>query len=177
MSTQTSIGWGLIGASTIARQYMIEAIRAQSGHDVVAVMSSSAERAKSFAADNKIAGAYDSLDALLADPAVQVVYVSTTNELHLPQVLAAAKAGKHVLCEKPLALNVDDAIAMVRACKDAGVVMATNHHLRNAVTHRKIRELLHSGADRKSTRLNSSHEWISYAVFCLKKKNNKNSQT
>src|SRR5438105_6774024 len=146
MSTQTSIGWGLIGASTIARQYMIEAIRAQSGHDVVAVMSSSAERAKSFAADNKIAGAYDSLDALLADPAVQVVYVSTTNELHLPQVLAAAKAGKHVLCEKPLALNVDDAIAMVRACKDAGVVLATNHHLRNAATHRKIRELIAAGA-------------------------------
>ena len=61
-------------------------------------------------------------------------------------MLAAAKAGKHVLCEKPLALNVADAIEMVRACKEAGVVMATNHHLRNAATHRKLRELLESGA-------------------------------
>ena len=113
MTNATKTGWGLIGASTIARQFMVEAIRAQEGHDVVAVMSSSAERAKAFAAENKIASAHDSLDALLANPAVQAVYISTTNELHLPQVLAAAKAGKHVLCEKPLALSVDDAVGLV----------------------------------------------------------------
>jgi 1,5-anhydro-D-fructose reductase (1,5-anhydro-D-mannitol-forming) len=146
MTIQAKTGWGLIGASTIARQYMVEAIRAQAGHDVVAVMSSSAQRAKDFAAECEIESAYHSLDGLLADPAVQVVYVSTTNELHLPQVLAAAKAGKHVLCEKPLALSVADAVRMVRACNEAGVVMATNHHLRNAATHRKIRELIQGGA-------------------------------
>ncbi|HJV95844.1 MAG TPA: Gfo/Idh/MocA family oxidoreductase [Albitalea sp.] len=144
MSTNT--GWGLIGASTIARQFMIDAIRSQAGHEVVAVASSSAERARSFAAEFGIAGAFDSVDALLADPAVKVVYISTTNELHREQVLAAARAGKHVLCEKPLALNVDDALAMVKACRDAGVVMATNHHLRNAATHRKMRELIQQGA-------------------------------
>ena len=145
-TSQAKTGWGLIGASTIARQYMIEAIRAQAGHDVVAVMSRSAERAAAFAAENRIASAHDSLDALLANPAVQVVYVSTTNELHRAQVLAAAQAGKHVLCEKPLALTVEDAAEMVRACREAGVVMATNHHLRNAATHRKIRELIRGGA-------------------------------
>jgi len=144
--SQAKTGWGLIGASTIARQYMVQAIRAQAGHDVVAVMSSSAERAQAFAAEHRIESACDSLDVLLANPAVHVVYVSTTNELHRPQVLAAAKAGKHVLCEKPLALSVDDAVDMVRACREAGVVMATNHHLRNAATHRKIRELIRAGA-------------------------------
>jgi len=144
--SQAKTGWGLIGASTIAREYMIDAIRAQAGHDVVAVMSSSAERAKAFAAENRIDSACDSLDVLLADPSVRVVYVSTTNELHRPQVLAAAKAGRHVLCEKPLALTVEDAADMVRACREAGVVMATNHHLRNAATHRKIRELIRGGA-------------------------------
>jgi 1,5-anhydro-D-fructose reductase (1,5-anhydro-D-mannitol-forming) len=144
--SQAKTGWGLIGASTIAREYMIDAIRAQAGHDVVAVMSSSAERAKAFAAENRIESACDSLDVLLADPSVRVVYVSTTNELHRPQVLAAAKAGRHVLCEKPLALTVEDAADMVRACREAGVVMATNHHLRNAATHRKIRELIRGGA-------------------------------
>src|SRR6185295_16564195 len=123
MPSKAKTGWGLIGASTIARQYMLEAIRAQPDHDVVAVMSSSAQRARAFADEHRIDAAYDSLDALLADPAVQVVYVSTTNELHLPQVLAAARAGKHVLCEKPLALSVDDAVAMVRACREAGRVM------------------------------------------------------
>jgi 1,5-anhydro-D-fructose reductase (1,5-anhydro-D-mannitol-forming) len=139
-------GWGLIGASTIAAEHMIGAIRAQPGHEVVAVASSSAQRAKDYAAKHRIAGAYDSVAALLADPAVRVVYISTTNELHREQVLAAAAAGKHVLCEKPLALNLDDAQRMVEACAEAGVVMATNHHLRNAATHRKIRELIQQGA-------------------------------
>ncbi|WP_372527066.1 Gfo/Idh/MocA family protein [Piscinibacter sp.] len=141
----TSTGWGLIGASTIARQHMLAAIRAQAGHEVVSVASSNADRARAFAAEFGIASAVDSVDALLADPAVKVVYISTTNELHRQQVLAAARAGKHVLCEKPLALTLDDALAMVKACRDAGVVMATNHHLRNAATHRKMRELIQSG--------------------------------
>jgi 1,5-anhydro-D-fructose reductase (1,5-anhydro-D-mannitol-forming) len=139
-------GWGLIGASTIARQYMLDAIRAQPGHHVAAVMSSSPERARQFAADHAIPRGYDSVDALLADPGVQVVYVSTTNELHRPQVLAAAAAGKHVLCEKPLALGVADALEMVRACEAAGVVLATNHHLRNAATHRQLRALVQEGS-------------------------------
>jgi 1,5-anhydro-D-fructose reductase (1,5-anhydro-D-mannitol-forming) len=146
MDQQHTTGWGFIGASTIARQHMLEAVRAQPGHEVVAVMSSSAERARQFASEHGIAAHYDRLDALLGDPAVQVVYVSTTNELHREQVLAAAAAGKHVLCEKPLALNLADAIAMVRACREAGVVMATNHHLRNAATHRALRDLIAQGA-------------------------------
>ncbi len=146
MENQPTFGWGLIGASTIASQYMIDAIRAQPGQAVVAVASSSAERGRAYAERHGIAAAYSSVDALLADPAVQVVYISTTNELHREQVLAAAAAGKHVLCEKPLALDVADALAIVKACRDAGVVMATNHHLRNAATHRKIRELVLGGA-------------------------------
>ena len=143
---QSSIGWGLIGASTIASEHMIGAIRAQAGHDVMAVASSNPERGRKFAAQHEVNASYDSVDALLADPRVAVVYVSTTNELHRDQVLAAAKAGKHVLCEKPLALSVADALQMSAACKAAGVVMATNHHLRNAATHRRIRELIKEGA-------------------------------
>jgi 1,5-anhydro-D-fructose reductase (1,5-anhydro-D-mannitol-forming) len=143
---QRSTGWGLIGASNIAREYMIEAIRAQAGHEVVAVASSSAERAAQFAQGHRIARACGSVADLLADPAVDVVYISTTNELHREQALAAAAAGKHVLCEKPLALSVAEAVEMVRACRAAGVVMGTNHHLRNAATHRKIRELIAQGA-------------------------------
>lgn len=139
-------GWGLIGASTIASAHMIAAIRAQAGHEVVAIASSSATRAREFAQRHGIAAAYDSVDALLADPAVQAVYISTTNELHHRQVLAAAAAGKHVLCEKPLALNLEDVHEMIEACRSANVVLATNHHLRNAATHRKIRELIQQGA-------------------------------
>jgi 1,5-anhydro-D-fructose reductase (1,5-anhydro-D-mannitol-forming) len=140
------IGWGLIGASTIAREWMIDAIRRQSGNEIVAVMSADSGRGKAFAEANHIAASYPSVEALLADPDVDAVYISTTNELHKAQTLAAAAAGKHVLCEKPLALTLDDARQMVAACDKAGVVMGTNHHLRNAASHRRIRELVQSGA-------------------------------
>lgn len=136
--------WGLIGASTIAREWMIGAIRATGG-DVVSVMSSNAERGRKYADDHGIAKAVTSLDDLVNDPSIDAVYISTTNELHRDQALAAAKAGKHILCEKPLAMSLDDARAMVQAAKDAGVVLATNHHLRNAATHRAMREAIKAG--------------------------------
>ena len=140
------VGWGLIGASTIAREWVIDAIRVQSGNEIVAVMSADPARGKAFAQANRIAASHASVEALLADPKVDAVYISTTNELHKAQTLAAAAAGKHVLCEKPLALTLEDAREMVAACDRAGVVMGTNHHLRNAASHRKIRELVQSGA-------------------------------
>ena len=139
-----SIRWGLIGASTIARQFMIAAIRNQPDGEVTAVMSSSAERAADYAKENGIAASFSSLADLLAAD-IDAVYISTTNELHLEQALAAAQAGKHVLCEKPLALNSADARRIVAACRDAGVVMGTNHHLRSAGAHRAMREAIATG--------------------------------
>lgn len=136
--------WGLIGASTIAREWVIGAIRAAGG-DVVSVMSSDAARGSAYAAENSIARSVNSLEALLADPEIDAVYISTTNELHCPQALAAARAGKHILCEKPLALTLADAHAMVKAAKEAGVVIATNHHLRNAASHRAMRQAILDG--------------------------------
>jgi 1,5-anhydro-D-fructose reductase (1,5-anhydro-D-mannitol-forming) len=144
--TNQRLGWGLIGASTIAREWMLDAIRAQADNDVVAVMSSDAGRGEAFAKSHGIATSYPSLDALLSDPAVDAVYISTTNELHREQTLGAAAAGKHVLCEKPLALALADAREMVAACAKAGVVMGTNHHLRNAVSHARMREMVLAGA-------------------------------
>lgn len=137
-------GWGLIGASTIAKEWVIGAIR-ETGGTVVSVLSSDAERAARYAAENGIETYTTSLDELLSTPGVDAVYISTTNELHKAQTLAAAKASKHVLCEKPLALNLDDAREMVAACKAAGVVMATNHHLRNAGAHRAMRQAIKDG--------------------------------
>jgi 1,5-anhydro-D-fructose reductase (1,5-anhydro-D-mannitol-forming) len=139
-----TVRWGLIGASTIARQFMIDAIRAEGDGEVSAVMSSSPQRAQAYARENGIPAAFSSLDELLAGD-IDAVYISTTNELHLEQALAAARAKKHVLCEKPLALTSDDARKMVDACKAAGVVLGTNHHLRNAGAHRAMREAIASG--------------------------------
>jgi 1,5-anhydro-D-fructose reductase (1,5-anhydro-D-mannitol-forming) len=140
------IGWGLIGASDIAKTRMVVAINSQPDSEVRAVMSRDSDRAKAFAVEHGIPRACNSLEALLEDPDVQVAYISTTNERHKEEAIAAAKAGKHVLCEKPLALNLPDARAMVKACNEAGVMMGTNHHLRNAVTHRTMRQLIQEGA-------------------------------
>ena len=140
-----TIRWGFIGASTIARQYLLAAVRARGEGEVVAIMSADAERARSFAAAHGIPRATTSLDALVNAPDVDAVYVSTTNELHREQTLAAAGAGRHVLCEKPLALSVAEAREMVEACRAAGVVMGTDHHLRNAGAHRAMREAIRAG--------------------------------
>ncbi|WP_457298101.1 Gfo/Idh/MocA family protein [Phyllobacterium sp. P5_D12] len=136
--------WGLIGASTIAHEWVIDAIRA-SGGEIVAVMSTNEERGKKYAAQHNIPKSVTTLDALVGDPDVDAVYISTTNELHKDQVLAAAKAGKHILCEKPLATSLADARAMVDACRAANVVFATNHHLRNAASHTAMREAIAAG--------------------------------
>jgi 1,5-anhydro-D-fructose reductase (1,5-anhydro-D-mannitol-forming) len=139
-----TVKWGLIGASTIARQFLINAIRAQPNSEIAAVMSSSPERATSYAKENDIPLAVSTLDALLGSD-IDAVYISTTNELHLEQALAAITAGKHVLCEKPLALTSADARKMVAAGKAAGIVLGTNHHLRNAGSHRAMREAIAAG--------------------------------
>ena len=150
--------WGLIGASTIAREWMVGAIRAAGG-EIVSVMSASADRARAFADANGIATATNSLPALLAS-GIDAVYISTTNELHKAQHLAAVAAGKHVLCEKPLALTLTDAQDMVAAAEAAGVVMGTNHHLRNAGTHRAMRQAIAEG--RIGTPLSAR---VKHAVF------------
>ena len=138
--------WALIGASDIAKTRMIQAINAQSDSCVAAVFSSKPERAKAYAKENGIPKAFDELDKLLGDPDIDVVYISTTNELHCEQAMAAAAAGKHILCEKPLALSLGDAQAMLQAAQAANVVFGTNHHLRCAVTHRTMRRLVKEGA-------------------------------
>ena len=142
---QTRVRWALIGASTIAEEWMINAIRAQTDGAVEAIVSGDLARAQRFAEKHAIPTASADLKQILQGP-IDAVYISSTNEKHLPQVLEAAAAGKHVLCEKPLSLTTDDARTMIEACAKHNVVLATNHHLRCAATHRRMRELIRAGA-------------------------------
>jgi 1,5-anhydro-D-fructose reductase (1,5-anhydro-D-mannitol-forming) len=137
-------GWGLVGASTIAREWVVDAIRAAGG-DIRSVMSSSEERGQAYAREHNIPRHVTELAALLQDDAIDAVYISTTNELHRDQAIAAARAGKHVLCEKPLATSLADARAMLDAARSAGIVFATNHHLRAAATHNAVRDAIRAG--------------------------------
>ena len=136
--------WGLIGASTIAEQHMIGAIRATGG-EVAAVVSTTAARARDYAAHHAIPAAGDNLSLILDDASIGAVYISSTNEKHRDQSIAAIAAGKHVICEKPLAMTVAEAAEMVRAAQAAGVTFATNHHLRCSGSHRTIRDLIRGG--------------------------------
>jgi 1,5-anhydro-D-fructose reductase (1,5-anhydro-D-mannitol-forming) len=155
------IGWGLIGASNIARQRVAGAIRDSSDGELVAIASHDLKLARAFAAEFAIPHAYDTLAPLLADPRVTAVYVSSTNQHHPPQVLAAAAAGRHVLCEKPLAITLDEALQMLEACRAAGVILATNHHLRNAVTLRAMRTQIARGAIGTPRTVFASHPaWV-----------------
>lgn len=140
------VGWALVGASTVADEWMVDAIRARPEGSVEAIVGSSAEHVRAFADRHGIAKWSTSLSDILTDSAITAVYVSSTNEKHKSQVLAAAAAGKHVLCEKPLALSEADAGHMIEVCAARNVVLGTNHHLRCAATHRKLRELVRSGA-------------------------------
>lgn len=134
--------WGLVGATTIAREWMIAAIRGAGG-EIVSVFSRDAERGRRYAAEFGIPRSTTSLATLLGE--VDAIYIATTNDRHREECLAAAAAGRHVLCEKPLATRYEDAAEMVAACRAAGVVLATNHHLRNAATHRAMRDIIKAG--------------------------------
>lgn len=139
------LSWGLIGASDIAETRMLDAMR-RVGDGVAAVYSASADRANAFANRNDIEAAVTDVDQLLSRTDIDAVYISSKNDQHLAQAAMAAAAGKHILCEKPLTTSLPDARGMVMAARDAGVVLAVNHHLPAAGTHRKIRELVQAGA-------------------------------
>jgi 1,5-anhydro-D-fructose reductase (1,5-anhydro-D-mannitol-forming) len=138
------MAWGLIGASTIASEHVIGAIRSQ-GLEIASVMSGDAARGADYAKRHAIPGSTTDLHELLGNSEIGAVYISTTNEKHYPQAMAAIEAGKHVLCEKPLAMTAAEAAKMVRTAAAKGVVFATNHHLRNAGSHLAIRAAIAEG--------------------------------
>lgn len=138
------VGWGLIGASTIAREYMVDAIRRTGGNPLWLMSRNDTHRAE-FAHELGIPHHGAELADMLADERVKAVYVSSINSLHRQQVVKAAQAGKHILCDKPLATRAADALKMVRACDKAQVVLAVNHHFRSSPVHQTMRRLIAAG--------------------------------
>jgi 1,5-anhydro-D-fructose reductase (1,5-anhydro-D-mannitol-forming) len=112
----------------------------------MAIISRDLERGREFARRHGCPSAYNSLDALLDDPQVDAVYISSPNQVHKEHVLQAARAGKHVLCEKPLALSVSDCQIMIEACRHAGIKLGVGFHLRHNPIHGLAKELFASGA-------------------------------
>ncbi len=108
--------WGILSAGRIARRFA-GALAASPTEQAVAIAARDAERATAFAAEFGILRAYSNYTALLADPEVEAVYIALPNSLHAEWSIAALQAGKHVLCEKPMATTLADGLAMVAAAQ------------------------------------------------------------
>jgi len=138
------LGWGIAGCGWVARDYVGPAIQASNNGDLVGLYDPdplSRSRAKHLFG----VPCFDDLHAFLAAPALQAVYVAAPNHAHRTLVEAAAAAGKPVLCEKPMATNMDDAEAMVAACQRAGVRYATAFDQRFHAAHRTLALLVGEG--------------------------------
>jgi predicted dehydrogenase len=113
----TKINWGILGTARIAVNKVIPALQKSSLGTVAAIASRDGAKARAVAAQLGIARAHDSYEALLADPGIDAVYIPLPNHLHVPWSLRALAAGKHVLCEKPIALNAREAAELAEAAR------------------------------------------------------------
>jgi dihydrodiol dehydrogenase / D-xylose 1-dehydrogenase (NADP) len=147
--------WGILGAGNISRQWAL-ALSACKGAALSAVVARSEDRAKAFASQHGVETAYGSYAEMLASPDVDIVYIGTISRLHKEHSLMAIEAGKHVLCEKPLAENVADAQEMYAAAEKKGVMLQDGlwtrffpavEHARTAIEAGAIGEVVMVQAD------------------------------
>ncbi|NMO15762.1 Gfo/Idh/MocA family oxidoreductase [Pyxidicoccus fallax] len=138
------LGWGLVGCGGVARDYVLPALLEAGNARLVALCDSDAEALARAPGDG--VARFTRLEDLLAHPEVEAIYVATPNHLHAPVTVACAAAGKHVLCEMPMAIHPEEGARMVEACRRAGVHYATAFDQRHHAAHRKLRTLVREGA-------------------------------
>src|SRR3954463_9349530 len=131
-ASDAPVRWGILGAANIAVKKVAPAIQRGSRSRVVAIASRELAKAQRAARELGIARAYGSYEELLADPDVEAIYNPLPNHLHVPWTIRAAEAGKHVLCEKPIALSADEARQLLDVRERTGVriggaFMVPNH--------------------------------------------------
>lgn len=144
--TMAKLRWGILSTAAIAKRAFVPGVRNGTEGVVAAVGSRTLEAAQAFATDLQIPAAHGSYEALLADPGIDAVYIGLPNSMHLEWTVKAAQAGKHVLCEKPLARTLADARVMKAACDNAGVILMEAFMYRHHPQHTIVRALLDAGA-------------------------------
>ncbi len=140
-----SFGWAIVGIGRHPDLRMAPAIRQAREARLLAVCSRDAGRAASFARKHDAEAGYDDYQAMLRHPGVDAVYVASPNALHAEHTISAARAGKHVLCDKPMTLTIEDGRAMADACRAARVKLGLCFHLRHHPAHAEMRRLIQSG--------------------------------
>ncbi len=151
--------FGVLSTADIARRKVIPGMRRSARCEVVAIASRDERRARAVATELDIPTSHGSYEALLADPNVDAVYIPLPNHLHAEWTIAAARAGKHVLCEKPLALAATEAETMIEASRNAGVVLMEAFMYRHHPSWVAARELVTSG---RIGRLMAVQSWFSF---------------
>ncbi|MGH9342123.1 MAG: Gfo/Idh/MocA family protein [Acidobacteriota bacterium] len=137
--------WGLIGCGDIAVKRVAPALRDQKESEFVAVCRAQPEKAEEFARRFGARKWFDQWEDLIAEPEIDAVYIATPVYLHAPQALAAAQAGKHVLCEKPMALDVAQCDQIIEACRANGVRLAVAYYRHFYPVIARIKEIIASG--------------------------------
>jgi predicted dehydrogenase len=137
--------WGMLGASSFGQRHMVPALRAGRGMEITAIASRKPERAEQAARALGVPRACSSYEALLADPAIDGVYIPLPNHLHVPWAVRAAEAGKHVLCEKPIALHAAEAQRLIDARDRHRVLIQEAAMVRFHPRWLAVRDLLRQG--------------------------------
>lgn len=137
--------WGLIGCGDVAEYKGGPALYTVDHSRLVAVMSRNAPRAEDFARRHQVPRFYTKVDDLLADNEVDAVYIATPPHVHAELTIQAAQAGKHVLCEKPMAMTVAEGRHMIEVCRDHGVQLMIAYYRRFFPAIRKMKELVGAG--------------------------------
>ena len=145
MESRHVVRWGVVGLGGVVIDSVAPAILASPGSRLVACASRDPIRGLELARPFGAERVYATHDELVADDEIDIVYIATPNALHKDAVIAAARAGKHVLCEKPLAMSVADAREMARACDDARVILRAAFQIRLEGMLHRVREIVASG--------------------------------
>jgi len=159
MGMSGDVRWGVLSTAKIGIDKVIPATAAAERCEVVAIASRDLERARAAASELGIARAFGSYEDLLADPDVDAVYNPLPNHLHAEWTIAAARSGKHVLCEKPLATTSADAERMIQACEAEGVLLMEAFMYRLHPTWEAVTSLVASG---RIGELKTVQSWFSY---------------
>jgi xylose dehydrogenase (NAD/NADP) len=150
------VRWGVLGCADIALRRVIPAMKATPGNTVAAIASRDVSRAQAAATEFDIPRAYGSYAEVLRDDHVDAVYIPLPNTMHAEWTIRSAQAGKHVLCEKPMAPTVAECQQMVAACRQAGVRFMEGYMYRFHPQHARVQALIAAGAIGAPTLMRSS---------------------
>ena len=139
------VRWGVLSTANIALTKVVPAMQRSPWCEITAVASRDLSRAKEAAAALQIANAYGSYEELLADDSVEAIYNPLPNHLHVPWTTKAAEAGKHILCEKPIALNANEARTLIDVRNRTGVKIQEAFMVRTHPQWLETRRLIKSG--------------------------------